>query len=70
MNDIQKLHRKAVEDSDQQMIKVGDTVRHNIYGRDALVTATYTAVQNGARWNQIDIDQPGGPWDPKHVRKI
>lgn len=62
--------RKAVEDSKGNMIRVGDTVRHNSYGRDAVVTSTHTAVVNGARYNEIDIDAHGGPWDPKQVRKL
>lgn len=62
--------RKAVEDSKGNMIWVGDTVRHNSYGRDAVVTSTHTAVVNGVRYNEIDIDAPGGPWDPKAVRKL
>lgn len=62
--------RKGVEDSEQNMIKVGDTVQHNRFGRYAVVTSTHTAVVNGARYNEIDIDAHGGPWDPKDVRKL
>lgn len=51
-------------------IRVGDTVRHNSFGRDAVVTSTHTAKTNGVRYEEIDIDTPGGPWDPKHVRKL
>ena len=64
------IPRKGVEDSTKTIIKVGDTVRHNTYGRDAVVTSTHTAVVNGARYNEIDIDAPGGPWNPKDVRKV
>lgn len=64
------IARKAVEDSKGNMIRVGDTVRHNSYGRDAVVTSTHTACVNGVRHNEIDIDAPGGPWDPKNVRKL
>lgn len=64
------ITRKAVEDSKGNMIRVGDMVRHNSYGRDAAVTSTHTAVVNGVRYNEIDIDAPGGPWDPKQVRKL
>lgn len=62
--------RKAVEDSKGNMIRVGDTVRHNSYGRDAVVTSTHTACANGVRYNEIDIDAAGGPWDPKQVCKL
>lgn len=62
--------RKAVEDSKGNMIRVGDTVRHGKFGRDAVVTSTHTAVVNGVRYNEIDIDANGGPWDPKDVRKL
>lgn len=62
--------REAVEDSKGNMIRVGDTVRHTKYGRDAVVTSTRTAIVNGVRYGEIDIDQPGRPWDPKDVRKL
>lgn len=62
--------RKGVEDSEKTIIKVGDTVRHNSFGRDAVVTSTHTAVVNGARYNEIDVDAASGPWDPKDVRKV
>ena len=68
--DQTNILRKAVEDSKGNMIRVGDTVRHNSYGRDAVVTSTHTACANGVRYNEIDIDAPGGPWDPKSVRKL
>jgi hypothetical protein len=64
------IARKGVEDANGDMIKVGDTVRHNSFGRDAVVTSTHTAVVNGARYNEIDIDAASGPWDPKDVRKV
>lgn len=64
------IKRPGVEDANGEVIKVGDTVRHNSYGRDAVVTSTHTACANGARYNEIDIDAPGGPWDPKEVRKV
>lgn len=64
------IPRKAVEDSKGNMIRVGDTVRHNSFGRDAVVTSTHTAEVNGVRYNEIDIDAPAGPWDPKNVRKL
>ena len=64
------IPRKGVEDSEKTIIKVGDTVRHNLFGRDAKVTSTHTAVANGVRYNEIDIDAPGGPWDPRDVRKV
>lgn len=68
--DQTNIIRKAVEDSKGNMIRVGDTVRHNSYGRDAVVTSTHTACANGVRYNEIDIDAAGGPWDPKQVRKL
>jgi hypothetical protein len=61
--------RRAVEDGFGNMIRVGDTVRHQRFGRDAVVTATYTAVQSGVRYDEIAVDQ-GAPWDPKDVRKL
>lgn len=64
------IPRKAVEDGFGKMIRTGDTVRHQRFGRDAVVTATYTAVRNGVRYNEIAIDQPGGPWGPRDVRKL
>lgn len=64
------IMRKGVDDMNGDVIKVGDTVRHNSYGRDAVVTSTHTAVVNGVRYNEIDIDAHGGPWDPKQVRKL
>jgi hypothetical protein len=64
------ITRRAVEDANRNVIRVGDTVRHNAFGRDAVVTSTHTAVVNGVRYNEIDIDAPGGPWDPKDVRKL
>lgn len=64
------IMRKGVDDMNGDVIKVGDTVRHNSYGRDEVVTSTHTAVVNGVRYNEIDIKGHGGPWDPKEVRKI
>lgn len=64
------ITRKAVEDGFGNMIKVGDTVRHQHFGRDAVVTATYTAVRDGIRYNEIAIIEAGGPWDPQDVRKF
>lgn len=64
------IPRKGVEDAKKNLIKVGDTVRHNSYGHTAVVTSTHTATANGARWNEIDVDAPSGPWDPKQVRKL
>lgn len=65
-----KIIRRGVEDSKQQIIKVGDKVRHTQYGRDAVVLETYTREENGARWNEILVDAPAGEWDPKSVRKL
>lgn len=62
--------RKTVKDMSGNDIRVGDTVRHNSFGRDAVVTSTHTAKTNGVRYEEIDIDAPGGPWDPKNVRKL
>lgn len=70
MRNRELIPRKAVEDGCGSMVKVGDTVRHRHFERDAIVTATYTAVQKGVRYNEIAIDRPGGPWDPKDVRKL
>jgi hypothetical protein len=67
---MQKIQRKAVEDINQNMIKVGDTVRHMSFGRDAVVLETYTRVQNGVRYNEILVDAPAGEWNPKDVRKL
>lgn len=71
MKNRELIPRKAVEDGFGNMIRTGDTVRHQHYGRDAVVTATYTAVQYGVRYNEIAIDEPGiVPWNPKDVRKL
>jgi hypothetical protein len=67
---MQKITRKAVEDINQAMIKTGDTVRHQMFGRDAVVLETYTRVQNGVRYNEILVDAPAGEWNPKDVRKL
>lgn len=64
------ITRKAVEDSKGNLIRVGDTVRHNSYGHDAVVTSTHTAKANGVSYNEIDVDAASGPWDPKSVRKL
>lgn len=64
------ISRKAVEDGFGNMIKTGDTVHHQHFGHDGVVKATYTAVRNGVRYNEIAIDQPGGPWGPRDVRKL
>lgn len=60
--------RKGVEDANGDVIKVGDIVRRN--GTDTVVTSTHTAVVNGARYNEIDVEAGSGPWDPKDCRKV
>lgn len=67
---MQKITRKGVEDTNKNMIKAGDTVRHMLFGRDAVVLETYTRVQNGVRYNEILVDAPAGEWNPKDVRKL
>jgi hypothetical protein len=64
------IRRRAVEDSKGNMIFVGDTVRHNLNGSDAVVTSTHTACANGVRWNEVDIDGRTGPWATEDIRKI
>jgi hypothetical protein len=63
-------NRKGVEDANGDIIKVGDTVRHNSNGTDAVVKSTHIATANGARYPEIDVDAASGPWDPKQVRKV
>lgn len=62
--------RRSVKDSQGKDIRVGDTVRHNSFGRDVVVSSTHVAQVNGVRYEEIDIDAPGGPWNPKDVRKL
>jgi hypothetical protein len=66
----EQITRRAVEDGSGNMVKVGDAIRHMDYGRDATVTATYTQVMSGTRFNMVAIDQPGGPWAPERLRKL
>jgi hypothetical protein len=67
---MQKITRRAVEESTQAMVKVGDTVRHLTFGRDAVVLETYTRIENGVRFNEILVEGPAGEWNPKDVRKL
>lgn len=64
------IKRQGVEDSTQRIIQVGDMVIHNGTGRKAFVKSTHTAVVNGVRYDEIDVDAASGPWDPKDVRKL
>jgi len=65
---LRTITRPGVEDAHQALIRVGDTVRH-ASGATAVVTATYTAVANERRWNEIAVDG-GGTWSPKDVVRL
>lgn len=64
------IKRPGVEDMNGNVVKVGDKVRSHSTGRDAVVKSTHTAVVNGVRYDEIDVDAASGPWDPKTVRKL
>lgn len=66
----ENIPRRAVEDAHNNMLRVGDKVLHLGNGREAVVQSTHTAVTNGVRYNEIDVDAASGPWDPKDVRKL